>query len=191
MLTFEPSCWPVSRVYSRSSHCCTHRMVRNHRIINNLCLIRCGFNRITRRDFVLFSLDPVRLCASFATGVRVRFFTPSIPSISSATPFRFPKSLVYVILDGCEKAYLAGFPLLLVFVNALPMIVGRKGCPSNDPSCPKESGADGFQQARMEFLPLMLTSVYCAIGLIWGFIRLVFIYLYEETTYRGQLSNLG
>lgn len=43
----------------------------------------------------------------------------------------------------------------------------------------------------MEFLPLMLTSVYCAVGMVWGFVRLLFVYLNEETTYQGQLSSVG
>jgi alpha-1,3-glucosyltransferase len=44
--------------------------------------------------------------------------------------------------------------------------------------------------AAMEFLPLMLTSVYCAVGLVWGFCRLMFVYLKEETTYQGPLSRI-
>jgi alpha-1,3-glucosyltransferase len=29
----------------------------------------------------------------------------------------------------------------------------------------------------MDFLPLLLTSVYCAIGLVWAFIRLGAVYI--------------
>ncbi|KAG5648694.1 hypothetical protein DXG03_000040 [Asterophora parasitica] len=94
--------------------------------------------------------------------------------------YEFPKSLPYVILDGLEKIYLAGFPLLLAFVSLFPALVDRQ-----------RSSAEGSRLAEMEFLPLMLTSVYCAIGLNWGFLRLMFIYLHEETTYQGQLSGLG
>jgi len=102
-----------------------------------------------------------------------------------------------VILDSLEKLYLAGFSLLLAFVTVSPALTQRQhinadACvPSSDFSCSApEIDTAGVQTAAMEFLPLMLTSVYCAIGLVWGFLRLMFIYLNEETTYQGQLSSL-
>jgi alpha-1,3-glucosyltransferase len=109
---------------------------------------------------------------------------------------RFPKSLSYVILDALEKVYLAGF-LLLAFTSLFPALMERrristKVCiPSNEFSCGEPEGQVGTGVSQtMEFLPLMLTSVYCAIGLVWGFLRLMFIYLHEETAYQGQLSGL-
>ena len=59
-----------------------------------------------------------------------------------------------------ERFYLAGFPLLQTFVTLYPMFTGKQ---------------DG--ETALEFLPLMLTSVYCAIGLVWAFIRLSAMYL--------------
>jgi len=44
--------------------------------------------------------------------------------------------------------------------------------------------------SSMEFLPLMVTSVYCAVGMLWGYFRLLFTYLNEEKTYQGQLSTI-
>jgi len=44
--------------------------------------------------------------------------------------------------------------------------------------------------SSMEFLPLMVTSVYCAVGMFWGYLRLLFTYLNEERTYQGQLSTI-
>ena len=68
---------------------------------------------------------------------------------------RFPRSPGFVILDVLERVYLAGFVPLHLIVTVLPYALG-----------PSE-----------EFLPLLLTSVYCAIGLFWAFIRLSVIYL--------------
>ena len=88
---------------------------------------------------------------------------------------RFPQSLPMVILDYLERLYLAGFVLLQIFVSVFPFVVeklskGSEAQQSGDD--PAASGAD-----TMEFLPLMLTSIYCAIGLTWAFLRLSYIYL--------------
>ncbi|KAG5718760.1 Ribonucleoside-diphosphate reductase small chain [Termitomyces sp. T112] len=111
--------------------------------------------------------------------------------------YEFPKSLSYVILDGVEKIYIAGFPFLLVFVGLFPAFLERQRA-AQSPMCVPSIALAGnsaneseTSSAEMEFLPLMLTSVYCAIGLIWGFLRLMFIYLHEESTYQGQLSGLS
>ncbi|KAK0206516.1 glucosyltransferase [Desarmillaria ectypa] len=100
--------------------------------------------------------------------------------------YELPKSLFYVILDILEKLYLAGFLLLQLFVSFYPMITAcTQNCePSSDIPC------DDSSLAKMEFLPLMTTSVYCAVGLVWGFLRLVYIYLHEESTYQSQLSKI-
>ncbi|KAF8076270.1 glucosyltransferase [Lyophyllum atratum] len=122
-----------------------------------------------------------------------------VNALLSRRVYEFPKSLPYVILDGFEKIYLAGFPLLLAFVSLFPALVDRQRItaniciPSGEFSCPNPDviqGTEGSRLAAMEFLPLMLTSVYCAVGLVWGFLRLMFIYLHE-TTYQGQLNGLG
>ncbi|TFK43647.1 glucosyltransferase [Crucibulum laeve] len=116
--------------------------------------------------------------------------------------YEFPKSLSYVILDTLEKIYLAGFPFLLLFVSLFPMLGNRwqgsnvaqtnNTCLSTDSfSCPdpEPSAPASFSASALEFLPLMTTSVYCAVGLVWGFLRLMYVYL-NETTYQGQLSGI-
>ena len=85
-----------------------------------------------------------------------------------------------MVLDFAEKLYLAGFPILLFFVNLFPAWARRQRAADT-----VESNA-----TSMEFLPLMATSVYCAIGLLWAYIRLIFIYLYEDISYQGQLSEI-
>jgi alpha-1,3-glucosyltransferase len=82
-----------------------------------------------------------------------------------------------VVLDFAEKLYLAGFLVLLLFVNSFSAWAHRQRAAN--------TGA-----TSMEFLPLMATSVYCAIGLLWAYIRLIFIYLYEDISYQGQLSEI-
>ncbi|KAF8313253.1 hypothetical protein DL93DRAFT_2228607 [Clavulina sp. PMI_390] len=44
---------------------------------------------------------------------------------------------------------------------------------------------------EMQFLPLMLTSVYCAIGLLWAFGRLSYIYLTRTSGPSGSGASAG
>ncbi|KAJ7095275.1 glucosyltransferase [Mycena belliarum] len=111
--------------------------------------------------------------------------------------YEFPRSPAFAIIDTLEKIYLAGFPLLQVFVTLFPVLVARRQVPvaadicvaSPNFTCP-EPALHPEGVTAMEFLPLMLTSVYCAVGLIWGFCRLMFVYLNEESTYQGPLSRI-
>lgn len=80
-------------------------------------------------------------------------------------------------MDSAEKLYLLGFPVLLAFITLVS--VKNQKVASTDGNTPTSG---------MEFLPLMATSVYCAIGMVWSFLRLGFIYLFEESSYQGQLS---
>lgn len=81
---------------------------------------------------------------------------------------RFPGSLPYVILDILEKVYLAGFGLLQLFILLFPIFTAKVN-----------SGGDD-NASGLEFLPLMLTSTYCAIGLVWAFVRLSVLYLKQQ-----------
>ena len=112
---------------------------------------------------------------------------------------RYPKSIYYVIMDSLEKVYLAGFPFLLLFVSIFPYLQLQPEsavnvCISSDDfACPDprlNTIKSGPKPSAMEFLPLMATSIYCALGLVWSFIRLGFIYLHEETSFQGQLSSI-
>ena len=83
--------------------------------------------------------------------------------------------MTFVVIDFLERLYLAGFPLLQVFVMFFPLITRRRAAASGSVS----DKADGRESTTspLEFLPLMLTSVYCAVGLVWAFVRLSVIYL--------------
>ncbi|KAF8812331.1 glycosyltransferase family 57 protein [Phlegmacium glaucopus] len=113
--------------------------------------------------------------------------------------YEYPNSISYVIMDALEKVYLAGFPFLLLFVSIFPHLRPQPEstiyvCTASDAfACPDpqlNSMKGRPKPSTMEFLPLMATSIYCALGLVWSFIRLAFIYLHEETSYQGQLSEI-
>ncbi|KAH8118583.1 glycosyltransferase family 57 protein [Phellopilus nigrolimitatus] len=89
--------------------------------------------------------------------------------------YEFPRSLPMVILDHVERLYLAGFVFLQLFVSFFPLLIGRFS-PKIQTNPPVDSSSTQ-SASTMEFLPLMLTSVYCAIGLTWAFLRLSYIYL--------------
>ncbi|KAI0303210.1 glucosyltransferase [Russula brevipes] len=75
--------------------------------------------------------------------------------------YEFPRSLPAVIVGSLETMYLSGFLLLEVVVTLCPVI------------------AKAFAQGpeKWEFLPLMLISLYCALGLIWAYARLSYLYI--------------
>ncbi|KAI6047285.1 glycosyltransferase family 57 protein [Pisolithus marmoratus] len=68
----------------------------------------------------------------------------------------FPASWPLVLLDQLEYAYVVGFLPLQLFSIMFPMVAGAN--------------------PDIQFLPLMTTSVYCAIGLVWAFTRLSLLY---------------
>ena len=90
---------------------------------------------------------------------------------------RFPTSLPFVAIDFLERLYLACFPLLQIFVMVFPLLT-KRSLSVNDTS----AHADGTESgtSSLEFLPLMATSVYCAVGLVWAFVRLSVIYLARQ-----------
>jgi alpha-1,3-glucosyltransferase len=97
--------------------------------------------------------------------------------------FRFPQSLPYVVIDMLEKLYLSGF-LLLQILFALFSLASVIASRRQD-SVPAESTVSqgpGVPARAMstEFLPLMLTSVYCAVGLFWAFLRLSVAYMSQQ-----------
>lgn len=89
------------------------------------------------------------------------------------------------MIDFAEKAYLAGFPLLQLFVTLFPILTKHSNTAHASPACeipfvcpePETPASSGLSE--LEFLPLMLTSVYCAVGLVWAFLRLSYLYLRE------------
>ena len=115
--------------------------------------------------------------------------------------YTFPTNFWSVLVDKLELAYQAGLPVLQVVVM---MLGARSG--GNAAEAPAATGATegvralstfttaspGYptnvtagagpetktqEGSGMEFLPLMLTSVYCAVGLGWAFARMGYLYV--------------
>ncbi|TFL05788.1 glucosyltransferase [Pterulicium gracile] len=110
--------------------------------------------------------------------------------------YEYPRSLAYVVIDTLEKIYVAGFIPLHIVVTALsfmhsgPTVTPVACVPSHDFTCPEpEPSAQTSPGANWQFLPLLLTSVYCALGCVWAFFRLSFVYL-KGDMYQGHLNTL-
>ncbi|GAA5820621.1 hypothetical protein JCM11251_003080 [Rhodosporidiobolus azoricus] len=95
-----------------------------------------------------------------------------------------------IIISHLETLYLYGFFILQLYVTLLHHLLfpsppstahttpasiihcdpasGACGPPSSASPSPVEAVVEG----SMEFLPLMLTSVYCAVGVVWAWLRL-------------------
>ncbi|KAN0127476.1 Glycosyl transferase [Lactarius tabidus] len=75
--------------------------------------------------------------------------------------YEFPRTLPGVVIGFLETTYLWGFLLLEAVVTLCPILAKHI---TQNPE-------------QWEFLPLMLTSLYCAVGLIWAYARLSFLYI--------------
>lgn len=71
-----------------------------------------------------------------------------------------------------ERAYLYGFILIQTVTTFFPEIMRLLFLKDKDRA---QSVA-----AQYEFLPLLITSVYCSIGVVWAFIRLSALYIREK-----------
>ncbi|KAH9977985.1 glycosyltransferase family 57 protein [Lactifluus volemus] len=75
--------------------------------------------------------------------------------------YEFPRSFPAVVVGSLETIYLWGFLLLEITVTLSPML----------------ARVIARDSEKWEFLPLMLTSLYCSLGLIWAYARLSFLYI--------------
>jgi len=102
---------------------------------------------------VVFGPLQQRLYESVVSGTRF--------GLSDHCHHRFPRSFPAVIVGSLETAYLRGFLLLEIVVTL----------------CPSITKAVVQTPEKWEFVPLMLTSLYCALGLIWAYLRLSFLFI--------------
>jgi alpha-1,3-glucosyltransferase len=126
------------------------------------------------------------------------FFSRAGPQVATSSWIRrpAPSRLSLIALFG-EALYLCLFPLLQLYMSVLhpilfpppSSVVDALSCEASaslldDSSavvlCPAGNAtiATVTRQASSsyEFLPLMMCSVYCAIGIVWSWLRLSFLY---------------
>lgn len=83
---------------------------------------------------------------------------------------RFPRSRFAVALEFLERAYMLALIPVALFTELFPLVLAWRNQSHESTETEKQTGT-------LDFLPLMLTSVYCAIGIVWAFLRLSVIYL--------------
>jgi alpha-1,3-glucosyltransferase len=116
----------------------------------------------------MVSLDPL---TNLKATLHVNIYF-NILDVGSSLSYRFPTNPLEVIVDFLERAYLYGFIFIQTLTTFFPEITRLLFFKDKDRA----------QTAAMqyEFLPLLITSVYCAIGVVWAFIRLSALYIREK-----------
>ncbi|KZO98001.1 glycosyltransferase family 57 protein [Calocera viscosa TUFC12733] len=113
-----------------------------------------------------------------------------LPGLARRTPRPTP-SWLGEIVHRLEGLYIYGFVALQVAVTALtaqlawkapntgapPEVPGNLTSPANILEANTSSPLQNSSLSQMEFLPLLLTSVYCAVGVTWAFLRLSWLYI--------------
>ncbi|KAH9938562.1 glucosyltransferase [Fomitopsis serialis] len=153
--------------------------VHEKAILLVLVPLRCGFSDLLTNGQSLAADNH----AYFRTFMIASVVYSTLWAVLTLAPlhsrvYEFPRSLPFVIIDSLEKVYLAGFPLLQLFVTLFPVLTSQRSGASPTPGADAEVQVEGDK--ALEFLPLMLTSVYCAVGLVWAFLRLSVIYLRQH-----------
>ncbi|POY75162.1 hypothetical protein BMF94_1794 [Rhodotorula taiwanensis] len=126
---------------------------------------------------------PIKVMATLLWSVFV------YPRISKVV-YRPLPNLFSLLVDKAETAYLYGFVALQLYVSvghsllfptaeaasAVPALTScASGILSANGTCLDANAVEQVKQvgeASMEFLPLMLTSMYCALGISWSWLRL-------------------
>lgn len=83
---------------------------------------------------------------------------------------------------------LANVTSALAAASALPTSAGVPGLAESH-TVPHAPGMSAGAGASLEFLPLMLVSVYCAIGVVWSFVRFSAIYLGRDFNEEQQSDS--
>ncbi|GAA6042056.1 hypothetical protein JCM8097_004084 [Rhodosporidiobolus ruineniae] len=98
--------------------------------------------------------------------------------------YRPVPNLFTVLVSYLETLYLFGFVFLQFYVSLLhpllfpspsPALSSAILCDASTGACSaalETAEAGGASESSMEFLPLMMTSVYCAVGVVWSWMRL-------------------
>lgn len=74
-----------------------------------------------------------------------------------------PHLLSFLVLSA-ENLYISGFFLLQLYVGVIHHLIW--------PTLPVS-----LDQDTMAFLPLMLISVYCAVGILWAWLKLSWVFM--------------
>ncbi|GAA5871553.1 hypothetical protein JCM8547_001370 [Rhodosporidiobolus lusitaniae] len=151
---------------------------------------RCFVLATTAGVFGLFPLlikpaeTPFKLIAS---ALWAAFVFPQLRRVV----YRPNPNLFTILISYLETLYLYSFVVLQIYTSLLhPLLFPSHPTSSSVPSiihCDASSGscippsasvqAQETSESSMEFLPLMMTSVYCAVGITWSWVRLSWEFL--------------
>ncbi|EJU06232.1 glycosyltransferase family 57 protein [Dacryopinax primogenitus] len=101
-------------------------------------------------------------------GYTAVWFAVTLPGLARRVPRPTP-SWIGEIVHRLEGMYIYGFVILQIVVTALNALLAWKS--------PNDSPLSKNSLSQMEFLPLLLTSVYCAVGITWAFLCLSWLYI--------------
>jgi len=93
---------------------------------------------------------------------------------------RMPPTFFSEMVHNLEWMYLWALPVVHILTSAFPAVAEwyTKRTPGAETSGKVSDGGDALPQlSQMQFLPLMVTSVVCATGMVWAYMRLSWLYL--------------
>ncbi|GAA5846695.1 hypothetical protein JCM3766R1_002883 [Sporobolomyces carnicolor] len=123
----------------------------------------------------VYSLFPLLINAA-ETPIKIIFstvwFALVFPQLRRVVYRPLPTNVFQVLIDKCETFYLVGFVFVQLYTSILHPLYFSNNNDNN------RGGGEGGDGSSWEFLPLMLTSVYCAVGIVTSWIRLSWGYFF-------------